>query len=158
MTLPQPLSAVLFVPGVHAGALCPPIKGWFSGSLPSGPSCFSRRKSRPLPQNFTASILVGSPLPLLYGQLFKSQVSLPCEALNAALQAHLPTGTLNMAGAQQACWRPRGWWGDLEHSLYCSQFSSVVSDSLRPHEPQHARPPCPSATPRVHPNPRALSW
>ena len=32
------------------------------------------------------------------------------------------------------------------------QFShSVVSDSLRPHEPQHARPPCPSPTPRVHP-------
>ena len=34
------------------------------------------------------------------------------------------------------------------------QFShSVVSDSLRPHEPQHARPPCPLPTPRVHPNP-----
>ena len=33
------------------------------------------------------------------------------------------------------------------------QFShSVVSDSLRPHELQHARPPCPSPTPRVHPN------
>ena len=27
---------------------------------------------------------------------------------------------------------------------------SVVSDSLRPHELQHARPPCPSPTPRVH--------
>ena len=34
------------------------------------------------------------------------------------------------------------------------QFShSVVSDSLPPHEPQQARPPCPSPTPRVHPNP-----
>jgi len=35
---------------------------------------------------------------------------------------------------------------------YCSvRFSrSVVSDSLRPHESQHARPPCPSPTPRVH--------
>ena len=33
------------------------------------------------------------------------------------------------------------------------QFScSVVSDSLRPHELQHARPPCPSPTPRVHPD------
>ena len=29
---------------------------------------------------------------------------------------------------------------------------SVVSDSLRPHESQHARPPCPSPTPGVHPN------
>ena len=27
---------------------------------------------------------------------------------------------------------------------------SVMSDSLRPHESQHARPPCPSPTPRVH--------
>ena len=31
------------------------------------------------------------------------------------------------------------------------QFShSVVSDSFRPHELQHARPPCPSPTPGVH--------
>ena len=31
-----------------------------------------------------------------------------------------------------------------------SQFScSVLSDSLRPHEPQQARPSCPSPTPRV---------
>jgi len=27
---------------------------------------------------------------------------------------------------------------------------SVMSDSLRPHELQHARPPCPSPTPGVH--------
>ena len=33
-----------------------------------------------------------------------------------------------------------------------------MSDSLRPHEPQHARPPCPSPTPGVHPNPCPLSW
>ena len=33
------------------------------------------------------------------------------------------------------------------------QFShSVVSDSLRPHESQHIRPPCPSPTPGVHPD------
>ena len=38
------------------------------------------------------------------------------------------------------------------------QFScSVMSDSLQPHEPQHARPPCTSPTPRVHPNPCPLS-
>ena len=34
------------------------------------------------------------------------------------------------------------------------QFScSVMSNSLRPHELQHTRLPCPSPTPRVHPNP-----
>ena len=33
------------------------------------------------------------------------------------------------------------------------QFShSVMPDSLRPHESQHARPPCPSPTPGVHTN------
>ena len=38
------------------------------------------------------------------------------------------------------------------------QFSrSVVSNCLCPHEPQHARPPCPSPTPGVHPNPCPLS-
>ena len=38
------------------------------------------------------------------------------------------------------------------------QFSlSVVSDSLRPHESQHARPPYPSPTPRVHSDSRPSS-
>ena len=42
------------------------------------------------------------------------------------------------------------------------KFSSVQSlshvwISLRPHESQHARPPCPSPTPRDHPNPCPLS-
>ena len=38
------------------------------------------------------------------------------------------------------------------------QFSrSVVSDSLRPHESQHSRPPCPSPTPRVHSDSCSLS-
>ena len=38
------------------------------------------------------------------------------------------------------------------------QFSrSVVSDSLPPHELQHARPPCPSPTPGVYPNSRPSS-
>ena len=39
------------------------------------------------------------------------------------------------------------------------QFSrSVMSDSLWPHELQHARPPCPSPTPGVHPNSCPSSW
>ena len=39
------------------------------------------------------------------------------------------------------------------------QFSCcIMSDSLWPHGPQHTRPLCPLATPRVYPNPRPLSW
>ena len=55
----------------------------------------------------------------------------------------------------------------IAYSLSCTaeastissvQFSSVMSNSLGPHEPQHARPPCPSPTPGVHPNSCPLSW
>ena len=47
-----------------------------------------------------------------------------------------------------------GWCVGLDSSV---QFSrSVRSDSLRPHELQHARPPC-LPTPTVHPNPCPLS-
>ena len=45
--------------------------------------------------------------------------------------------------------------------LHCSsvQFScSVVSNSLQPHELQHAWPPCPSPTPRVYSNSCTLIW
>ena len=39
------------------------------------------------------------------------------------------------------------------------QFSrSVVSDSLRSHESQHSRPPCPSPTPGVYSNSCSSSW
>ena len=41
------------------------------------------------------------------------------------------------------------------HSVQVSR--SVVSDSLRPHELQHARPPCPPPTPRVHSKSRLSS-
>ena len=46
---------------------------------------------------------------------------------------------------------PKNVWNFLLSSV---QFSrSVMSNSLRPHELQHVRPPCPSPTPGVHPNP-----
>ena len=49
---------------------------------------------------------------------------------------------------------------ELKKSVQFSsvQFSrSVVSNSLQPHESQHARPPCPSPTPRVHSDSRPLN-
>ena len=40
---------------------------------------------------------------------------------------------------------------ESRHQFSSVQFSrSVGSDSLSPHESQHARPSCPSPTPRVH--------
>ena len=46
-------------------------------------------------------------------------------------------------------------WKSSDSSVHFSR--SVVSNSLQSHEPQHARPPCPSPTLRVHPNPCPLS-
>ena len=56
-------------------------------------------------------------------------------------------------------WESRGITLPAKVCLVSSaQFShSVVSDSLRPHGLQHARPPCPSPTPGVYPNPCPLS-
>ena len=54
-------------------------------------------------------------------------------------------------------------WTASSFGLLWIQFSSVhfsrsvVSDSLWPHESQHARPPCPSPTPGVHSDSRAWS-
>ena len=53
--------------------------------------------------------------------------------------------------------------GSPSDNVYCLSFSSVqislsvVSDSLRPHESQHARPPCPSPTSGVHSDSRPSS-
>ena len=50
------------------------------------------------------------------------------------------------------------WRCQKNRKIASVQFSrSVVSDSLRPHEPQHARPPCPSQSPGVYPDSCPLS-
>ena len=50
------------------------------------------------------------------------------------------------------------WETELERFSSVQLFShSVVSDSLRSHESQQARPPCPSPTPRVHSDSHPLS-
>ena len=67
--------------------------------------------------------------------------------------------------------RGRCWISDLQYckmmfyflkpfslcNLFSSVHSSVVSNTLRPHESQHARPPCPSPTPGVHSDSHPLS-
>ena len=64
---------------------------------------------------------------------------------------------------KKSVWLLIPWKNKIESSSMgtsqsVSQFScSVVSDSWQPHESQHARPPCPSPTPEVHPNSCASS-
>ena len=50
-------------------------------------------------------------------------------------------------------------WTNMKCSISSVQFShSVMPDSLWHHGLQHARPPCPSSTPRVYLNSCPLSW
>ena len=98
------------------------------------------------------------------------EVTQSCPTLSDPTDCSLPGSSVH--GIFQA--RVLEWgaiaFSDLWHYLYnaryrifktlqntilflVSQFSrSVVSDSLRPHESQHTRPPCPSPTPGVHSN------
>ena len=73
------------------------------------------------------------------------------------LNEHEFEQTLGNSGGQRSlgCCSP---WGHIRHDFSSVQFSrSVLSNSLRPHESQHARPPCPSPTPGVHSNSRPSS-
>ena len=69
------------------------------------------------------------PYSVILGKFCKMGIKIVCSLKNVGTESMYVTDTLSV------------------------QFSrSVVSYSLRHHEPQHARPPCPSPTPRVHPN------
>ena len=54
--------------------------------------------------------------------------------------------------ALQADSLPTELWGKPVFQPSVQFSRSVMSNSLQPHEPQHARPPCPSPTPRVYSN------
>ena len=65
--------------------------------------------------------------------------------------------TIHLIMTQYGCpdtiWIPKLKPIIINHIKYSVQFShSVVSNSLRPHESQHTRPPCPLPSPRVHSN------
>ena len=77
-------------------------------------------------------------------------------------------GTWKWVRDEQEEWHPREARQDYQEPfwnmsfwMYCAsiRFSSVAQliPTLRPNDPQHPRPPCPSPTPRVHPNPCPLS-
>ena len=60
---------------------------------------------------------------------------------------------------EQSLTAPIWWQWALVGAFSSVHFShSVVSDSLKSHELQHIRPPCPPTTPGVHSNSCPLSW
>ena len=77
----------------------------------------------------------------------------PSEHANANLSNKIPLHTYGYDSKTHniRCWQECNW----NSQTYVVQFNSVqfshsvVSDSLWPHESQHARTPCPSPSPRV---------
>ena len=90
----------------------------------------------------------------------ESEVTQPCITLCDPMDCRLPGSSVHRISQARVL-----EWGAIASSgkAFSVQFSSfqfsrsVVSDSLRPHESQHARPPCPSPTPRVHSDSRPSS-
>ena len=80
----------------------------------------------------------------------ESKVIQLCPMFHDPMDCSLPDSSIH--GIFQA--RILEWVAIAFSMIYGSvQFShSVVSDSLRPHESQHTRPPCPSPTPGVYSN------
>ena len=84
------------------------------------------------------------------------------QASTSAAFTHSPLSASQLQLLTVSLWFPlplklfKGSWYDhtSQPIIFLSvQFSrSVMSDSLRPHGLQHARPPCPSPTPGVHSN------
>ena len=83
-----------------------------------------------------------------YRQVHVERAGVLCSApLRPALPPRLPQSTLR---AVFTCFF--GYFNSVQFSR------SVVSNSLRPHESQHTRPPCPSPTPGVHSDSCPSSW
>ena len=73
----------------------------------------------------------------------------------AAMEKHIENRLMDMGRGEERVRCMERVTGNL-HSV---QFSrSVVRDSLRPHESQHTRPPCPSPTLGVHSDSCPSSW
>ena len=99
----------------------------------------------------------------VFHELFRMLKNISCYLLLlSSVPKIIPFLTLQQGWKVQICscfkqcaW---GWRYRLLNQFSSVQFSpSVVSDSLRPHESQHARPPCSSPTPRVYSNSCPLS-
>ena len=80
-----------------------------------------------------------------------------CSGINNRLKGHWLRDMITSSYQGKTNGRLKGGMVRF-YKIRSDQIScSVVSDSLRPHESQHARPPCPSPTPGVHSDSRPSS-
>ena len=150
------------------------VMGLLLQNVPSPASSFTDAHS--LCYNFTIDLhpSPGEPWCVAQGQV-DGNVFLSYDCGGAMIQSTNPLGeevkTMNTWETQRETLRDirdflKGQLPDVileKHTARCEfssvQFSrSVVSHSLRPHELQHARLPCPSQTPRVYSNSCSSHW
>ena len=91
-----------------------------------------------------------------FGHLMRWVDSLENTLMLGGIGGRRRRGWQRMASPTRLTWvwvNSGSWWWTGRPQFSSVQFShSVVSDSLQPHELQHARPPCPSPAPRAHSN------
>ena len=96
-------------------------------------------------------------------QVLQSTLPVPSWVVDPLLELRRSLGSASHDGKNTSPEAPLGGvtcrrTERCQGATHSVQFSrSVVSDSLRPHELQHARPPCPSPTPGDYPNSCLLS-
>ena len=134
--------------------------------LPSGQSIGASASASVLPRIIKGWLPKG-----LTGLVFAYQDHIdPLAPLNFPILKYSITGCIKYSPPASRfdlggiSWSPRAVWeltalpAQSWYEPGSVQFShSVVSDSLLPHGPQHARPPCPSLTPGVYANSSPLS-
>ena len=92
------------------------------------------------------------PKPCPSSQWCHPTISSSVSSFSSHPQSFPSSGSFQMSQVFASCSQSIGVSAStsVPHLFSSVQFShSVVSDSLRPHESQHARPPCPSPTPRA---------
>ena len=92
-----------------------------------------------------------------FPRLIQNGKIIPVNCWKSHMHTLIPEKPLRQLYRYTPKWQDRIYQdGILKNSQVTHQFSSVqfscsvLSDSLRPHESQHTRPPCPLPTPRVY--------
>ena len=100
-----------------------------------------------------------------FPRLIQNGKIIPVNCWKSHMHTLIPEKPLRQLYRYTPKWQDRIYQdGILKNSQVTHQFSSVqfscsvLSDSLRPHESQHTRPPCPLPTPRVYSNSYPSSW
>ena len=145
----KPMSIELVMPSSHL-ILCRPL--FLLPPVPPSIRIFSNESTLcmrwPKYWSFSFSIIPSKEIPgLIFFRMDWLDLLAVQGTLKSLLQHHISKASILWCSA----------FFTVQLSIRDQISRSVMSDSLRPHESQHARPPCPSPTPGVHSDSRPSS-